>query len=690
MRISFIQATGFRGIRNPLRIEIPAGFAVVTGRNGSGKSSLWDAIEFTLTGTLRKYDEGSEKGESVADYLWWRGDGPVEELSVAIGLMDEEGQETTIRRDPRGVTIVGPSAERMQLDEPSAQLRTLLCRAGPAPLDALDQICRTSIIRDETLGALSVDLQETERFAFVKSALGSSVLDTVEQHGKAVAATLKKRTAEILSDYEAARAHVASLVAQLADARSGIANTDDLRNAEANLRRTLAADDLDAAALQATARRRLVDLRQRNDRWAALAIEAARARDLAAHIQDGPWAASRSSLIEALETARAKHARIESERQTVQQDLAQRVSPSVAGTLATLLAHGRELGLRNGACPLCGSELSQRAFEERLNSLSAEIDRQARELGELNRKREALDIQAAEATRDALSTEVQLSALESAVQEARETLNRVRLHARELGLEVGEPVSLELFDEAIRRNREEVLQIESAVTTLEASAAVDRVTQLEQTITTAQRESAALERRLRETEEGEARSKAAVTGIRRAINELIDERLASLAPLFQDLYVRLRPHTDWEEIRYLIRGDVRRFLSLRVGDNMNPRFVFSSGQRRAAGLAFLLAVHLSRPWCRLQTLILDDPVQHIDDFRALHFVEVLANIRREGRQILCAVEDEALATLLCRRLRGDGSAEGVLVKMAYVPGEGARVTSTEPIPATKELVVLSA
>lgn len=53
------------------------------------------------------------------------------------------------------------------------------------------------------------------------------------------------------------------------------------------------------------------------------------------------------------------------------------------------------------------------------------------------------------------------------------------------------------------------------------------------------------------------------------------------------------------------------------------------------------------PW---RTLLLDDPVQHIDDFRALHLVELLAAVGRDHRQIVCAVEDSALADLLTRRL----------------------------------------
>ena len=68
-------------------------------------------------------------------------------------------------------------------------------------------------------------------------------------------------------------------------------------------------------------------------------------------------------------------------------------------------------------------------------------------------------------------------------------------------------------------------------------------------------------------------------------------------------------------------------------------------------MAFLLLVHLARPRMDAFALpLLDDPVQHIDNFRALHLVEALAALRLGRRQIICAVEDPALANLFCRRL----------------------------------------
>ncbi len=57
---------------------------------------------------------------------------------------------------------------------------------------------------------------------------------------------------------------------------------------------------------------------------------------------------------------------------------------------------------------------------------------------------------------------------------------------------------------------------------------------------------------------------------------------------------------------------------------------------------------------RSQTLILDDPVQHIEDFRVLHLVEALC-VKQTCRSS-CAVEDASLADLLCRLLLSTSSA----------------------------------
>jgi DNA repair exonuclease SbcCD ATPase subunit len=238
--------------------------------------------------------------------------------------------------------------------------------------------------------------------------------------------------------------------------------------------------------------------------------------------------------------------------------------------------------------------------------------------------------------------------------------------------------------------KERAMALEKYVGLLETSKTVERVNQLRKQLEERRKQGDLLDARISKQKILSERFREAASAIKRMSGEMVDDRLAELSPLLQEIYARLRPHVDWTEMSYLIRGDVRRFLSLRVGDELNPKFMFSSGQRRAAGLAFLLAVHLSRSHCRLNSLVLDDPVQHIDDYRALHLVEVLHAIRRSGRQILCTIEDESLASLLCRRLQGPLGEEGLLLRMAYVPSAGVAVKSEERFLPLEKIAILAA
>jgi DNA repair exonuclease SbcCD ATPase subunit len=241
------------------------------------------------------------------------------------------------------------------------------------------------------------------------------------------------------------------------------------------------------------------------------------------------------------------------------------------------------------------------------------------------------------------------------------------------------------LEQQLIAERDRLINLERALMTLEVSQSVSKIASLEDRVAALRKDADAAAAQVENSERALATAKAIDRGVRSISGEIIDERLAQISPLLNELYQRLRPHFDWRSIEYSIRGDVRRFLSLKVGDGLNPQFVFSSGQRRAAGLAFLLAVHLARAWTPWRTLLLDDPVQHIDDFRALHLVEVLAALRLDGRQIVCAVEDPALAELLCRRLLSTSDAIGKRYDIdSGQDGTTTIVSDTEipPLPAS--------
>ena len=102
MKITQLELSGFRGIRDPANIWFPSGFAIIVGRNGAGKSTVCDAIEFALTGTITRHRSGTEKGESIEQYLWWRGADSPPKCYVSLTLADESGREYVITRRPDG------------------------------------------------------------------------------------------------------------------------------------------------------------------------------------------------------------------------------------------------------------------------------------------------------------------------------------------------------------------------------------------------------------------------------------------------------------------------------------------------------------------------------------------------------------------------------------------------------------
>ena len=177
--------------------------------------------------------------------------------------------------------------------------------------------------------------------------------------------------------------------------------------------------------------------------------------------------------------------------------------------------------------------------------------------------------------------------------------------------------------------------------------------------------------------------------VRRAAAETVDQRLGRVLPLMSELYKRLRPHPVWDDIEYSVRGDVNRFLKLQVGGDINPQFVFSSGQRRATGLAFLLSVNLSITWSRWKSILLDDPVQHVDDFRTVHLAELLAHLCESGRQIICSVEDGALADLMCRRLPASEVSPGKRITLGTDRDGALTIISAQQIvPMNRRVLVL--
>ncbi|UMY18668.1 AAA family ATPase [Methylobacterium organophilum] len=639
MRLAYVDVCGFRGYRRRLRLDFADAFTVIEGRNGVGKSTVCDAVEFALTGTISKYPEAKAGRETVADYIWWSGEGPAPEAHyVEVGFHDED-ELFVVRREQ--IAAFDEASLSVVVDR--------LCDRAMRPSHPVAQLCKASIIRDEHIAALSLDLSETDRYALLRDAIGATDADEWVERGRQLVLLAKKRRDAANAEAEAAAREAAQAARRIDELRAAIAEEGTVASAVARLQ-ALIGSTAPADSMAEVARMAIVERAQREDEmqslragWVDYETAKASLADLVSAVAD----TQQTLVVRQLELEDLLQAMVDD----AMQDFSER-----ARDLAALADLGRHIGLNDGCCPLCASGVSHDAFARGIaaaEELASQLDARAvaREATLAQRRMAEADLAIATAAARRAANEAEA---------ARQTVGAFEAQLRQAGFAPDRARSavdaeLERLGAELGRIREDLRVVE----TLRTNIALERAVAAEQAARTAY---AKAQERLGVARLAETRAQALHDGARRAAGETLDQRLDRVLPLMTELFRRLRPHPLWSDIDYKIRGDVRRFLKLQVGDELNPQFIFSSGQRRATGLAFLLSVNLSLAWSRWRTILLDDPVQHVDDFRSVHLAEVIAQLVGAGRQIVCVVEDPALADHLCRRLP------------VTAPGKGARVT----------------
>jgi exonuclease SbcC len=130
----------------------------------------------------------------------------------------------------------------------------------------------------------------------------------------------------------------------------------------------------------------------------------------------------------------------------------------------------------------------------------------------------------------------------------------------------------------------------------------------------------------------------------------------SLNAAWRDLFVRLAPDEPFIPAFALpqaTRGDIEAKLETHYRGGSkggNPRAMLSAGNLNTAALTLFLALHLSvKP--QLPWLIIDDPVQSMDEVHISQFAALLRTLSKQhGRQVIIAVHEKSLFDYLCLEL----------------------------------------
>ncbi len=164
--------------------------------------------------------------------------------------------------------------------------------------------------------------------------------------------------------------------------------------------------------------------------------------------------------------------------------------------------------------------------------------------------------------------------------------------------------------------------------------------------------------------------------IRREFNERLNR-------LWRDLFVRLAPGEPFIPAFRIPASETQRIQPRLVTDHRSggaaggtPGAMLSAGNLNTAALTLFLSLHLSVPKT-LPWLILDDPVQSMDDVHIAHLAALLRTLSKEhGRQIVIAVHDRQLFEYLRLELSPAFPSDSLLtLELARSPNQDTRCLS---------------
>ncbi len=629
IRLVAIAIENFRGFANLQTLPLDADVVLVSGGNGTGKTSLTDAISWVLTGALPGFADrlrGERKGE---DYVASRyGNGPARvELTIDVGEQrvaierrgDSGSSELRIRPATEGPGRASAElAELFGFDDPDA-LATGVHSWGVLRQDAM----RATL--DEGSEQLHVRLREI---------LGLGILAEFEQATREACSALAREAKASRDEYDALAREIATAQQALVQSQSRDSSREQalaeiaarisrLRSAGGDLSVTLTQrmGSSDVAAIGQAVSRLLEAWmhasRELADSEGVLGLPAeSNADDLSIQLQEMQ---RRLHDLEARRDAqqRLAHAALELlgdhcpvctqaiDRDEVRSDLERRVATD----------------------PVDGSELG--SIRERVGALKAELQR-ARDAAARVRRAE-------NARAKAMASWMQAVESASGVVVAPSLL---------------EPAGFRAAQPILETLRDELRELYRALAAVEAdpaiAEAISRLENLEMRRGSLRDRAEELARR---HQRAEALQKAATT----AAVEITREGLAALEPAFAEVYDRLAPHPSFTELRmrhdiYYGKGRTTpRIMDPVRGIEANPTLVCSEGQLNIIALSYFLALNLESDQGILPFAILDDPLQAMDVINVLGFADVARSLSAR-RQVVVTTHDRRFAALLERKL----------------------------------------
>lgn len=674
MRLHSLEAEGFRGLPNECRFDLDADAVVVIGANGHGKTSLFDAILWALSGRVPRL--GEDESNLVSMYS------PSGAARASLILLDSNSEHFKITRsfdgDPRplsvehlGKSMKGPSAEGYLLEHVWPDASTAV-----RPFDAMaSAITRSVYLQQDLIREFVEATDDQDRFRAVSELVGAGRVGdlqvALEREKKAWSTTTNSKAEEA----RLLRERLTSNEARLAElsqrlAAPSLSLTEDAWKswwqevAEVGVNTPYV--DLgarDASQAIEAAIKQLETMRLASDRRVQLLKSSQ--TELAALSRQTlpPLEPLQSNALTLSEQVQILRRQVEAEQQRGadwrQAQAALRERSEQLRALAVLA-----LGHLGDHCPVCAQQYDIQETRRRLETIA---------------KGESGDSAANEAP-DLLpqylsalaSKERALATAEASLREAEQTHARHRIAAESIykqlaslgadanGASLTEDWLTRLIQLAERlqwqqkelHRRAEAFSLKLTQSTSEAAA-----TELRREIEKQREALVAQEADCSARQATGLLAQKVIDALRDAMSLVVEERLKDIGLILQAIYSRIDPHPSFRAVTFLSRfsrgrGQLSTVIRDSVIDKETPRpsVILSSSQLNALAVSVFLALNLGVARPPLRCAILDDPLQSLDDINLLGVVDLLRRTK-DNRQLIVSTHDARFGSLLARKLR---------------------------------------
>ncbi len=675
MRLVELEISGFRGFSQHEHFDLDASAIIVVGANGQGKTSFFDAILWAMTGTIPRL--GSDDANLLSMYS------ETGEARVSLILNDQgdkslrivrrfDGEKQSVRAETSQSSAQGAKAEAL-IDEVLSNSP----ESVESPMHSRTDVLTRSIYLQQDLVREFIESDdEQRRFSVASELCGAGRITDLQQQLERSRNAWNRATNTQVSDAEILETKVAEARERLSRLQKPQELDDSLTqqwnewwssffsviNSPISPPSPGAAEGasvLNSAVHELRLTRQKIE--QGLDRAESLKRDF-ELNDFSHESPDLPKLQEQSEVFKKeLETLRnglasartraAEERRRQVETAEKQQDLA---------TLA-------EIALRNlgdSECPVCGQTIDDEKVGEHLHSRLLE-----RDSTEATDDRIAVDIE--QLSRQYEQIEGQLAENQAAIQRA-ESLQREKdlwiadrdRRLEELDLDPSLSDTETRLSELIAqlsKSRADLQKLEDEAERISLRVAriseASRREDIERSLSDLERELVNQNEHISDRQQTAELASKIINELREVSLDVVANQMEEIGPLLQRIYSTADPHPAFRSVRVLsrvFRGKGR--LATEITDPLRqkasnaPEFLFSSSQMNALAVSIFLALNLGVQSPPLSTIMLDDPLQSLDDVNLLGLIDLFRRLV-VSRQFVVSTHDARFGRLLQRKLR---------------------------------------